>query len=79
MDKYMAKSKVEKDAVELVAMSVNDAAVEQKKIYDLEKKKEKEEKKQIQEDNYKISASETFTTKELERRKRDLKALIDKK
>lgn len=75
----MAKSKVEKDAVELVAMSVNDAAVEQKKIYDLEKKKEKEEKKQIQEDNYKISASETFTTKELERRKRDLKALIDKK
>lgn len=79
MDKYMAKSKVEKDAVELVAMSVDDAAVEQKKIYDLEKKKEKEEKKQIQEDNYKISASETFTTKELERRKRDLKALIDKK
>lgn len=79
MDKYMAKSKVEKDAVELVAMSVNDAAVEQKKIYDLEKKKEKEEKKQIQEDNYKISTSETFTTKELERRKKDLKALIDKK
>lgn len=79
MDKYMAKSKVEKDAVELVAMSVDDAAVEQKKIYDLEKKKEKEEKKQIQEDNYKISASETYTTKELERRKRDLKALIDKK
>jgi len=31
MDKYMAKAKVEKDAVELVSMTAEEAQLEQKK------------------------------------------------
>lgn len=42
MDKYMAKQQVEKDAVELVSMTIDEAGKEQKKVHELEKAKDKD-------------------------------------
>ena len=75
----MAKAKVEKDAVELVSMTADEAQAEQKKATDLEKAKDREEVKKMIKDNEFVDKSEKLTTKELERRKKDLKALIDRK
>lgn len=51
MDRYMAKAKVEKDAVELVSMTAGDAEKEQKLARDREIEKDKEEVKKMQKDN----------------------------